>query len=88
MRTQSDPLLLEQLLLREYGALVDSSATAHLLGYRTSAALSKARQRGRLPVPMQTIPGRRGWFATTADIARWLTDRQDTSSFSEGAAMT
>lgn len=74
-RPQTDRATLEQLLLKEYGALVDSSATAHLLGYRTRAALSKARLRGRLPVQMHTIPGRRGWFAATCDIARWLSER-------------
>lgn len=78
---------LEQLLVREYGVIVGTSAVAHLLGYRTPYALAKARSRGQLPVQTFRIPGRRGWFARTAEIAGWL-DSLPQSNSREVAAMS
>jgi hypothetical protein len=46
--------------------------TARLLGYPSTGALAKARQTGRLPVEMFKMPGRRGWFASTASVRIWL----------------
>ncbi len=78
---------LEQLLVREYGVIVGASAVAHLLGYGTPYALAKARSRGQLPVQTFRIPGRRGWFARTAEIAGWL-DSLPQNDGREGAAMS
>ena len=61
-----------------YGVTVPDSPvfsaanTARLMGYPTTEALAKARRAGRLPIRMFTIPGRRGWFATRADVCAWL----------------
>lgn len=82
-----DATPLEQLLLREYGAIVDAGDVAHLLGYRSAYALAKARSRGRLPVQTFRIPGRRGWYATTAEIAGWI-DSLSQPNAKEGAAMS
>lgn len=59
-------------LIREYGLVVGADKAAHLLGFRTAAALAKARQRGQLSVPMFQLPHRRGWFTETRAIAEWL----------------
>lgn len=58
--------------LREYGPLLSSSQAAKLLGYRNSEALRQARIGHRLPVPMFRISNRRGWFAATEVVARWI----------------
>lgn len=62
----------EAMLLHEYGALLNTTQIAHVLGYRSASALEKARQRGRLPVQTVKIPGRRGWYASSSQIADWL----------------
>jgi len=58
--------------LREFGPLLTSSQAAKLLGYRSAEALRQARLANRLPVRMFKIDDRRGWFAATAVVARWL----------------
>lgn len=64
---------LAALLMREYGMVLSPARTARLLGYKSTGSLARARLRGRLPVRMFTIPGRRGWFANTTEVAAWLT---------------
>lgn len=61
-----------QQLAFEHGALLDASATAKALGFRSMDALRQARRDGRLPIPMFQIPGRRGWFASTQAVIEWL----------------
>ena len=63
---------LEKLLIREYGCLLSSMQVAHVLGYGNIYALAKARSRGLLPIQMFLLPGRRGWFCRTSEVAAWL----------------
>jgi hypothetical protein len=58
--------------LREFGPLLTSSQAAKLLGYRNAESLRQARLANRLPVPMFKIDDRRGWYAATAAVARWV----------------
>jgi hypothetical protein len=60
--------------------LMTSPETARAMGFKTVSALSKARLAGRLPVPMFTVPGRRGWFASTERVRDWLEQTLNTSS--------
>jgi len=62
----------EEWLLDHYGALIDSSTTAKILGYRSPNALAKARSRGALPIRMIQLPHRRGWWTTPAALATYL----------------
>lgn len=55
-----------------HGFIVGGPALARLLGYRSGDAFRKATQRGTLPVRTFTLPNRKGQFARTADVARWL----------------
>lgn len=52
--------------------ILSAGDTARLMGFPSSEALTKARQTGRLPIPMFQIPGRRGWFAATHLVKAWL----------------
>lgn len=63
---------LELVLLLQYGPYINAIKTADLLSYPTYTAFSAARQRGRLPFPMQRLPGRKGWFSRTSDVAQWI----------------
>lgn len=60
------------LLLREYGGVLDTAATAQVMGYPSADALREARLQKRLPIEMFRIPHRRGWFASAESVARWL----------------
>lgn len=63
---------LEAQLIRAYGAIVGGARLTQALGYPTQQAFRQAVARGRVPVPLFTIPGRRGKFAQIQDIARWV----------------
>lgn len=52
--------------------ILSAGEAARLMGFPSSEALTKARQTGRLPIPMFQIPGRRGWFAATHVVKAWL----------------
>lgn len=59
-------------LSRLYGPLMHTSDLQQALRYRSADALRVARASGRLTIPMFSLPGRRGLFARTEDVARWL----------------
>lgn len=59
-------------LERLYGPLIGGSRLIAALGLSNAAALRQARRRGRVTVPLFTLPQRRGYFALTRDIAEWL----------------
>jgi hypothetical protein len=60
-----------RLLIQEYGLVLSASTAARLLGYRIDA-LRQARLRKQLPFQMFEIVGRRGWFASSRDVAEWV----------------
>lgn len=59
-------------LLKEHGPFLPASVTAKVLGFKSTDALRHARCRQLLPVPMFTLEGRRGWFASTTAVAAWV----------------
>lgn len=63
--------LSDQLLTR-YGPMLGGRDLYAALGFKSYAAFHRSKQLGDLGVSVFTLPGRRGWFALTADIAKWL----------------
>jgi hypothetical protein len=61
-------------LFRQYGELVSADELARLLKFPTADALRKAHERGQLPIRMIRMPGRRGFFASTLAVARFIDD--------------
>ena len=59
-------------LLKEYGPLMTGETLWNSLGYTNYAAFRQARTTGRLDVDVFSLPKRRGLFARTRDIAKWL----------------
>lgn len=59
-------------LVDRHGELVSQQQLGHLLGYSNAGAIRKARERGGLPIATFFVPGRRGRFAFTRDLAAWL----------------
>ena len=63
-------------LIAQYGPLIGGRDLVRSLGFGTQAAFDKARREQRLPIRAFRIDGRRGCFAATAELARWLWMRQ------------
>jgi len=61
------PILREQV-----GSLVDTRRLAALLAYPSANAVRHAHRRGRLPVPLFRVLGRRGLFARMNDVKTLL----------------
>ncbi len=66
--------------------ILSAADTARIMGFQSSEALNKARQAGRLPIPMFQIPGRRGWFAARHLVKAWLETALTSSSSKKIAA--
>ena len=62
----------QHLIEREHGPILSCPVLWRLLGYRTADAFRKAVQRKTVPVETFSIPHRRGRFAKTVDVVRWL----------------
>lgn len=66
--------LVEQLLDR-YGPTLGGRDLYSALGFKSYAAFHRSKQRGEVGVDVFALPGRRGWFALTTDVAAWLLER-------------
>lgn len=62
----------EEILMKEYGPLMGGEDLRRALGYRTWSAFARAVRLGGLGVAVFEIAGRRGKFAFTRDVAKWL----------------
>lgn len=63
--------LFDQLLTR-YGPTLGGRDLYAALGFKSYAAFHRSKQLGELGINVFTLPGRRGWFALTGDVAEWL----------------
>lgn len=59
-------------LQQQYGLLIDSTAAAQILGFRSAATLTKARNRGLLDLQMFPVPNRKGLFTSPRALAAYL----------------
>lgn len=67
-------------LVAAYGAVLGGKDLSRALGFRTQSAFRKALERGALSIKIFQLPGRRGRFALTNELATWLwRQRQDPS---------
>jgi hypothetical protein len=69
----------ESALVGRYGELLRPSELAFELKYPSAGALLKSHERGRLPIPLIRVPGRRGLFASTRALARLINDCENQS---------
>jgi hypothetical protein len=56
----------------EHGHLMTGELLWRTLGFKSSAAFRQAKSRGVINIRLFKIPNRRGTFAATADVAKWL----------------
>ena len=69
--------VLESELTDKYGPILGGDDLRKCLGYPSMMALRQAISRGKIPVPVFTPEGRRGKFALTKDVARWLAEERN-----------
>lgn len=55
-----------------YGLMIGGKDLYEALGFRRYAAFHRCKDKGELGVSVFSLPGRRGWFAFTNDVAAWL----------------
>lgn len=65
---------LAEAMLKEFGPLMGGEYLRRALGYRTWSAFARAVRLNTLGVTAFEIPGRRGKFALTVDVATWLAE--------------
>lgn len=67
-------------LSRQYGPLLSGRDLALVLGLPSPEALRQAFKRGHVPIPVFSLPHRRGKFALTRDAAAWLSSMRNAPS--------
>jgi hypothetical protein len=65
-------VLMARELTRQYGPLLSGDNLRVALGYPSKEAYRMALVRKSIPVPIFELENRRGKFALTLDVARWL----------------
>ena len=65
-------------LLDGYGPLLSDAVLWRSLGFKTWAGFDKAMRNGKIEVRVFTMPGRRGRYALTLDVAKWLWNLRST----------
>lgn len=67
---------IESRLVEAHGHVLSGDALCRALGYRTMGALRQAASLGKLPVPTFMPENRRGRYALTMDVAKWLAEER------------
>lgn len=63
---------LDHSLNEKYGPMVSGENLRIVLGYSSMPAFRQALSRRTVPVPVFTLPNRRGKYALAKDVAIWL----------------
>lgn len=64
--------LLCEALQKRYGEILSLAELGEVLRFPSHQATCKARRQGRIPIRMFHVPHRRGWFATAAEVATYM----------------
>ena len=73
--THSPASAREQRLLQLHGEVCDVEEAARILKYPSAHALRRALSRSKAPIHLVKLPHRRGLFASTRAIARYLDEQ-------------
>jgi hypothetical protein len=80
---------LEEDLTARYGPMVSNETLRIALGYPSNEAFRQALTRKTVPIPVFTMPNRRGKYALVKDLAAWLAASRDAVvQMAEGKAKT
>lgn len=67
----------EGLLFEKHGPLIGGKDLYAALGFRTYFAFLRAQKLNAIGVHVFKIDNRRGWFALTAEVSRWIEARSN-----------
>lgn len=73
---------LERELMAKHGPLISHDDLRQALGYVSMGAFRQALARKTVPVPVFTLPSRRGKYALVKDVARWLAQQREAAASS------
>ena len=71
---------IKQDLIEQHGMLLFGKALYQVLGFTNGDAFRQALKRGKLPVAVFELEGKRGRYALAEDIAIWLASRRMTAN--------
>jgi hypothetical protein len=74
---------LKRHMLETHGPMLTGEPLRRALGFQTYAAFHRSNSKGVIGVRIFSIPGRRGQFALTTDVADWIeknASQQDTGA--------
>ena len=75
--TETDLVIgIERRLIEQYGPILGGKNLSNVLGFPSIAAFRQALWRKRIPVPVFSLPQRRGKFALSRDVAVWLAEQR------------
>ena len=72
-----DASTIEKELFDRYGPLMTDDVLRIALGYKSTEAFRQALTRKTVPVPVFSIPNRRGKYALVRDVATWLANQRN-----------
>lgn len=78
-KTQKEQELAQRIkqdLIEQHGMLLFGKALHQVLGFTNGDAFRQALKRGKLPVAVFELEGKRGRYALAEDIANWLAFRR------------
>ena len=70
--TNSSVTDLEKILTAKYGPMIGGADLIKCLGFRTQAGFKRSQRLGLLRIHVFEIPNRRGNFALSKDVAKWI----------------
>lgn len=70
-------------LYEEYGPLIGGPHLIKVLGFRSNAAFRRSERLGMIGVRIFEIKGRKGRFARTEDVEKWLEKISESKGNSE-----
>jgi len=68
-------------MLELHGPIISGAALYRALGFKTYAAFYRAQKAGGLGVRAFRLPGRRGLFVLTTEVADWIAQHAGTQDF-------
>ena len=68
----NQPNQLKDELFEKYGYLIGGSDLAKIMGFRSSSSFNRAAKLKSVGIIVFSIENRKGKFALTEDVARWL----------------
>jgi hypothetical protein len=76
-RTEMPINRIEALLFENFGPVIGGQDLYQALGFKSYSTFYRIQQRQGFDLPLFQLPGRRGWFALTSEVAKWLVERSD-----------